>query len=189
MTLAFLFVETANKHLPKRLVRKIKGKYGISPEKELKGSGLTINQLEFFSGEVVKLERKNPELTICSMTVLKKNVKEHIRADSNKLYNYMINLAILDLIDDNQTVLFSPDPRAIKVSSGDSMVDYLQTQLWFEKNKGTRIVEVPHESHNNLNLQFIDVVSNIIWKHHELGISSPYKVILPVIQAKQLFFR
>lgn len=31
-----------------------------------------------------------------SITVRKENVKEHIRADENKLYNYMINLSLVN---------------------------------------------------------------------------------------------
>jgi len=189
LTLAFLIVSDKDRNLTKRLVRKFLKYYGMNVKREIKGAELSHNQRVHFANEVVKLLSSGANIKIRAITVMKENVRDHIRSDPNKLYNYMINLCILDLIENDQIVYFTPDPRSIKVSSGDSMVDYLQTQLWFEKSSDTVLIEKPHESHSNLNLQFIDVITNMVWSHYEDKKSDPFKIIAPHVPCKNLFFR
>jgi plasmid maintenance system killer protein len=188
LTLAFLVVDETTHNYPRRLVRKFRKHYGMKSSREIKGGSLTQNQLVHFAQETVKLQALARNIHIQAITVMKENVQDHIRSDPNKLYNYMINLCILDLITDETIVHFTPDPRSIKVSSGDSMIDYLQTQLWFEKKVDTKLIETPHESHTNLNLQFIDVISHMVWSHHEDKQSAAYKVVAPKVLCKNLYF-
>jgi hypothetical protein len=188
LTLAFLVVEEATHHFPRRLIRKFRRHYKMKSSREVKGSDLSPNQLVHFAYETLKLLNSKDEIRVRAITVMKENVQQHIRSDPNKLYNYMINLCILDLIGDEDAVYFTPDPRSIKVSSGDSMVDYLQTQLWFEKKVKTKLIETPFESHTNLNLQFVDVITHIIWTHHENGDSAAYDIIAPKVPCKNLYF-
>lgn len=100
----------------------------------------------------------------------------------------MMRLCLLDDIQKESEVRLIPDPRTIKVKSGNSMVDYLQSVLWFDMNSKTRLIHNPMESHHNLNLQFIDVVSHIVWGNHELGRSKPWKVLEPHAKCKRLYF-
>ena len=83
---------------------------------------------------MVKLLKKHPEIKIFAITVYKKRVATHIRADANKLYNYMVGLALLQRIKKIPHVTFVPDARSIKVRSGNSLVDYLHTEIWFKLN-------------------------------------------------------
>ena len=188
LTLAFLIVDELTHHFPRRIIRKLRRKYRMKSGREIKGSSLSRNQLIHFAKKANKLLASKKGIRIRAITVNKENVQGHIRSDPNKLYNYMINLCILDLIGDQETVYFTPDPRSIKVASGDSMVDYLQTQLWFEKEVRTRLIETPHESHTNLNLQFIDVIAHIVWAHHENKHSRPYNILARRVQCKRLYF-
>lgn len=189
LTLAFLLVDENNRKYPKRFIRKFRNYYGMKTSREIKGSQLTQNQLIFFAESAQELLLKHPEIKLRAITVMKANVLGHIRSDPNKLYNYMINLCLLDEITSEPVVYLTPDPRSIKVSSGDSMVDYLQTQLWFEKKVTTTLVVRPHESHASLNLQFVDVISNIVWSRYEKKDSDPYSIIGPSIPCKNLYFR
>lgn len=188
LTLAFLIVPNSSRQYPKRMIKKFRKYYGMKSKREIKGSELTGNQMSHFAQEALKLLDLRSEIQVRAITVKKMNVQSHIRSDPNKLYNYMINLCILDLIGDEEIVYFTPDPRSIKVSSGDSMVDYLQTQLWFEKHVRTRLIEMPSESHTTLNLQFIDVIAHIPWIHHEDGDSDAYNIITPKVPCKHLYF-
>ena len=136
----------------------------------------------------ITLLKYNSEIKISVITVKKENVQSHIKADANKLYNYMVNFAALDIIKTYPTVTFIPDPRTIKVASGNSLVDYLQTKLWCELNVSTTLIYKPMESKLNLNLQFVDFVSNIIWRKYEYNESHFYRTIKPYILEKHLYF-
>lgn len=188
LTLAFLLVDKSTHNYPRRMVRKFRQHYRMKSSREVKGSALTQKQLIHFAQDTVKLLTSIEGISVRAITVMKENVREHIRSDPNKLYNYMINLCILDLIGDEEIVYFTPDPRSIKVTSGDSMIDYLQTQLWFEKKVEAKLIETPHESHSNLNLQFIDVIAHLVWAHHEDKQSAAYNIIAPKVPCKNLFF-
>jgi hypothetical protein len=188
LSLAFLIVDQATHKYPRRIIRSIRSKYGIPHTKEVKGSELSPGQLIFFAQKASKLASDHKDIRYTSITVRKSNVQAHIRADPNKLYNYMINLCLLDLIKGQAEVLFTPDPRSFKVASGDSMINYLQTQLWFEKEVPTRLRSRPSESHTNLNLQFVDVLAHIIWSYHEDAEREAYEVIAPSIVSKHLYF-
>jgi hypothetical protein len=188
-TLALLVVDASTRKYPKRLVKKLRVKYGMKTSREIKGAKLTPNQLVFFCEQVEKLRADHPSIAIETITVMKENVQEHIRADPNKLYNYMINLCLPDLIQGESEVLFTPDPRSIKVASGNSMVDYLQTQLWFERGVETTLVQQASESHHNLSLQFIDVIAHAVWSYHENAKSDPYDILRRCIRTRPLFFR
>lgn len=188
-TLALLVVDSGTGKYPKRLVRKLRKKYGMKTSREIKGSELTPNQLVYFCEEVEKLRARHPSVKIEIITVMKRNVQPHIRSDSNKLYNYMINLCLPDLVQGESEVQFCPDPRTIKVASGNSMIDYLQTQLWFERGVETKLVQRTFESHQNLNLQFIDVIAHVVWSYHENSKAGPYRVLSRCIRTRQLFYR
>jgi len=116
-------------------------------------------------------------------------VQEHIRADANKLYNYIAGLVMPEYIRHSDQVQFIPDERSIKVKSGNSLVDYLQTKLWFELDLRTTIINSPGKSHEQYNLQFVDWIAHCIWIKFEDRITGAHDLILPHIRHRQLFFR
>lgn len=130
----------------------------------------------------------NPDIRIGSITVNKSKVQQHIREDANKLYNYMIKLAILDSIKNEPTVNLIRDNKSIKVKSGNSLIDYLQTTLWFELNSKTKIIDIPSDSKKVQNLIFIDWMNNLIWGNYEDDNSEAYQILRSVIDSKKLFF-
>lgn len=100
----------------------------------------------------------------------------------------MIKLAIIDKILDQDSVTLIPDPRTIKVADGNSLFNYLQINLWFEHNVSTRIKWESCSSENSLNLQFIDMISHVVWRHYEKNLSRNFRVLIPLIENKELFF-
>lgn len=188
LALAFLVADQSECKYPKRLAKKLCQARGIRHGQELKGCDLSRGDLVRFADMAARMISSHPRIGLRTITVKKENVQSHIRADPNKLYNYMLNLALPDLIKSHPRVVLSPDPRSIKVASGNSMVDYLQTQLWFEHDSPTVLVYQPLESHQSLAIQFVDVVAHIAWSFHEDGQAEAYEILPPHMTSKHLFF-
>ena len=112
----------------------------------------------------------------------------HIREDSNKLYNYMIRLFLLDFMATHDFVAMVPDPRTIKVKSGNSLHDYLQTELWFTKNVKTILSTIPQQSQHCLGIQFVDMLSGLVQSHYEDEEHPNFHALSPQIKALQLYF-
>ena len=143
LTIAFLLVPKELSHLPKRVVKKLYKRKKHPTSKELKGPDLTSEDRIFLANKIADLLNNHPRIESFAITVYKKNVEDHIRRDANKLYNYMISLVLLDRIKELPEITFIPDERAIKVQSGNSLVDYLQTELMFKLNSKTIIDNKP----------------------------------------------
>lgn len=188
LTIAKLIIPKTKKQYPKRIVRKLYNKKNWNPTNELKATHLNNNDREYISKKAINLLNTHIDMKLCAITVNKKNVQNHIRKDSNKLYNYMIRLSLLDYIKDYSHVTFIPDNRTIKVKSQNSLHEYLQTYLWFEMNSNTILNNCPEESSRALNLQFIDYIANIIWRKYEFKDDKAFNLLRYNIYFKELFF-
>ncbi len=188
LTIAALVTPSSKKDLSKRIVRKMYKRHGWDTAEEKKAADMNVTEKLDFCSRAVQLMAGNNELSIYAITVKKENVLDHIRRDSNKLYNYMLRLALLDEMARHPVVTIIPDERSIKVKSGNSLVDYLQTSLWFEKNAPTRLHCTPGLSHKVLNLQFIDTIAHCIWRRYEFGDVAFYRTLRPHLREKRLFF-
>jgi hypothetical protein len=189
LTIGVLIVESSAKEQPKRLIRNLYKKFKWPTAIEKKWSGMQLHEKEYFSNEALKLQNKFGEkIRYLSITVKKENVQAHIRNDANKLYNYMICCLVLNEISKHETVVLVPDPRSIKVASGNSLHDYLQIKLWFEKQVRTRLTTTPCDSSSSLNVQFSDMLSGLVQGHFEDGNSQPWMILRSKISYKTLFF-
>ncbi len=150
---------------------------------------MTLEERVFFAKKAHDLQVNYPDdIRYLSITVKKQNVQPHIRKDANKLYNYMIGLSLLNEMSKHENVTFVPDPRSIKIESGNSLHDYLQTQLWFEMRAETSLTTTPLDSASSLNVQFSDMLSGIVQGHFEDGNSKPWTELRNNISYKTLFF-
>jgi hypothetical protein len=188
LTIAALVVPSELREHPKRVVRKLYGRHKWATEKERKWSDMDGSERKSFADQAAKLKTRLPRDAYCSITVRKENVEKHIRADENKLYNYMIRLLLVERMRRFDEVTFVPDERAIKVKSGNSLHDYLQMVLWFELEVKTRLSTMASDSSKTLNLQFVDMLSGVVQSHYEDKNSHPWTVLGPHIQSKRLFF-
>ncbi|OOV88539.1 DUF3800 domain-containing protein [Oceanospirillum linum] len=189
ITIASLVVSPSKRHLPKRLVKKLYKKFNWPSDSEKKWSDMSVEERIFFAKKAAVLREEHPQdIRYISITVRKENVQPYIRRDANKLYNYMISLSLLDEMARHEDVLFVPDPRSVKVESGNSLHDYLQTQLWFEQQTSTILTTKPEDSASNLNVQFSDMLSGIVQGHFEDGNSQPWAELHHYISYKTLFF-
>ena len=188
LTITCLITPKEKRDLPKRIIRKMYKKFKWNTKEEKKWSQMSLDERVYFSERSKTLREKHPDIRYFSMTVKKENVQAHIREDGNKLYNYMINLLLLEEMSHFEQVEFFPDPRSVKVESGNSMHDYLQTQLWFEKGVSTMLATIPAESSSNLNVQFSDMLSGVVQGHFEDGNSDPWHVLASAINVRRLYF-
>lgn len=188
LTIAFAVCPSEKKHLLRRIVIDVYKKTKTDPKQELKGSALSVQTKCYIAEKVRKLVSMNPDITIGSITVNKSKVRQHIRGDSNKLYNYMIRLAVVPAINGHPIVNLIRDNKTIKVKSGNSLIDYLQTVLWFDCDSQTKIIDIPSDSKQVKNLIFIDWINNLIWGRYEDCNTQPYDIIKNVITSKKLFF-
>jgi hypothetical protein len=100
----------------------------------------------------------------------------------------MIGLLLIDRMACYQHIRFIPDYREIKVASGNSLHDYLQTKLWFEKNVASKIINQPSDSASNKGVQFADMLSGLVQRHFEDNEDTQFSLVKPFLKKKQLFF-
>lgn len=141
-----------------------------------------------FASLAKKLIENHRDIIYSAITVKKENVRQNIRQDQNKLYNYMIRLLLARKMAKFERVIFIPDERSVKVASGNSLHDYLQTTLWFDLNAKTVLQTTPSESSSTLNIQFADMLAGLVQSYHEDKANGPYRILGPYIQSKTLFF-
>lgn len=188
LTIAFAVCPSEKKHLLQRIVADVYRRAKFNPKLELKGSSLSVSNKCYFAEKVRKLVSMNPDIVLGAITVNKSKVQQHIRQDANKLYNYMIRLAVLPIIKDQPFVNLIRDNKTIKVKSGNSLIDYLQTVLWFELHSKTKVVDLPSDSKCVKNLIFIDWINNLVWGRYEDNNTQAYDILKNVIFSKKLFF-
>lgn len=175
------------KHLS-RLIRDIYIARGWNPKKEKKWSRMgPVSKMDFAS-RAATLSDGRSGITFHAISVYKPNVEKHIRTDGNKLYNYMIGLLFLRHLQRFDHVTFIPDERSVKVTSGDSLHDYLQTKLWFDKGSATILETLPGDSAKHTALQFVDMLAGCVQDRFEKSHSSPFDRIRDQLDVKRLFF-
>ncbi len=188
LTIAALLLPGTKEHHAERTIRQLYKTFQWRADREQKWVNMPLVARVTFAKSVVNLREKHPEIRIFAIVVKKENVKDHIRKDANKLYNYMLKLLLVDEMTKHQDVILLPDPRSIKVESGNSLHDYLQMELWFECNAVTRLETTPLDSKHCLNIQFADMLAGVIQSHFELGNSAPWEILKEHIFLKKLYF-
>jgi hypothetical protein len=188
LTIAFVICPSEKKYLPKRIVSKLYRRIKANTSIEIKGSSLDIAEKEFVARETVKMLQAHPDIKIIYITVQKENVASHIQQDSNLIYNYMMKLALLKEIDVYPVVNLIRDNKTVKIKSGNSLINYLQTELYFSHDSSSKIIDIPSDSKAVTNLVFIDWLNNIIWANYEDKNSSPYNILKDYIHSNHLFF-
>ena len=188
LTISSIIAPENKSHLPGRVIRKLYKKFALDPKKEQKWGLMNERQKDAFSKKCVEFVQKHNDISYHSITVYKPKVQSHIREDANKLYNYMIGLMLIEELEKFEIVNFIPDPRSIKVQSGNSLSDYIQTKLWFEKNVSTTFINSPKDSATCKGVQFADMLSGIIQQHFEDQCSPRFDMIKKYATIKRLYF-
>lgn len=189
LTIAGILIAHDKRHFLKRLMKDLYKKTKTPHHQEVKWANLTPEHRIWIAEQLLKLKQKlGNEIEFSCITVYKDKVNNHIRQDANKLYNYMIKLAFIERFSTYEKVMLNIDQRSIKVASGNSLHDYLQTELWFNHNPNTILETTQCDSKHHLGVQLADIVSGIVQNHFEDGKNEPFNVIKDNIIIKKLFF-
>ncbi|HTW62869.1 MAG TPA: DUF3800 domain-containing protein [Terracidiphilus sp.] len=188
LTISAICTPETKSHLPGRAVRRIYRNFRWTPSVEHKWNSLDANQRSFCAAELRKLCDANPDIVLHAIVVKKQNVLAHIQSDSNKLYNYMVRLALVERMAKHDVVTMIPDPRSIKVRSGNSLHDYLQTVLWFEEKASTNLLTCPQDSAMCKGIQMADFLAGTAQAYFEDNASRDFAAIQAKLILNRLFF-
>lgn len=189
LTIAAILIQHDQRKDLKRLMRKLYEKTKTPTHDEVKWAHLDMKQRLWIAQRLLDLKSKHgADIQYYSISVRKEKVKPHIRNDANKLYNYMIKLMLSEEMAIYDQVFFNVDQRSIKVESGNSLHDYLQTVLWMEQSASTILKTRQCNSKDDLGVQLSDILSGIIQSHFEDGKSDPYHVLSNIGKFKKLYF-
>lgn len=189
LTISAILIDHNQRHLLKRIVRKLGKKMGVPPGTEIKWANMHEDHRLWIAQTLAAFKRKHGDsVQYFSLSVRKEKVREHIRKDANKLYNYMIKLMLAEHLTRYERVRMNIDQRTIKVESGNSLHDYLQTVLWLEYESATRLDTKQCDSKNDLCVQLADILSGIVQSHFEDGRSAAYRTIRDCLNCRRLFF-
>ena len=167
LTIAALCVPTEKKHIPKRVMKNLYNTFQWPYQEEKKWSVMNRDERSAFAKAAHDMCEQHKDIHLHTLTVKKQNVGVHIQRDANKLYNYMIKLCLLGRMSEYDAVTLVPDQRSIKVKSGNSLHDYLQTELWLSKKVATLLSTHPLESKNCLAIQFADMLAGLVQARFE----------------------
>lgn len=188
ITISAMIIPDHKTHLPGRIVRDLYTRWKWSTAKEKKWSDMSTRARIDFSNHLVKLHAQHPDISFHSIVVDKQRVKVALRADPNLLYNYMIKLFLVGEMRKHDQVTLIPDPRTIKIKSGNSLHDYLQTNLWYTENVETKLLTQPEDSGKSLGLQFTDMLAGATQHHFEDSNSASWNVISSHVALTKLYF-
>jgi hypothetical protein len=188
LTIAVLQVPASKVHLPIRLIKKLYTRFDWNPKQEKKWAEMTDHERLYFAQQALLLSIKNPDIRYWAMVVKKENVQAHIRTDANKIYNYMIKLLLCEEMSRHPSIRFVPDPRSIKIESGNSLHDYLQAELWFERNVSTVLTTEAKDSRQDKNVQFADMLAGAVQHYFQDNKYEVYRAFQRKITVKKLYF-
>ena len=188
LTISAVCAPSDKKHLPGRIVKDLYQQFKWPTTAERKWVDMPPPARIKFASAAQAMCERHPDIRLHGIVVRKENVMDHIRRDANKLYNYMIGLSLLDRMAGYDEVILVPDPRSIKVQSGNSLPDYLQTQLWFEKKTKTRIIYQPTDSRHCLGIQFADMLAGVIQSKFEKSQASALDIVQSQLTLNRLYF-
>lgn len=188
LTIAALCVPEGKRHLAKRVVKSLYERFGWNPQDEHKWNSMSDPERAECAKAIRKVCDANQDIILHAIVVKKQNVLAHIRQDSNKLYNYMIRLAFLSQMAKYDVVTMVPDPRSLKVKSGNSLHDYLQTELWFTEKASTNLITQPADSAKSKGVQFADILCGIVQASYEDNANRDFQMIRPKLVLNRLYF-
>lgn len=188
LVVASVALPSKDDHRPERVMKDLYKASHWDPRKEKKWTDAPAKARLHFAQKAVQLATVHTHISYHAIVVNKTKVQKHLRDDGNKLYNYMVRLLLIHEMAKHGSVHFIPDPRSIKVESGNSMHDYLSIWLGYELAVPTLLRTQPIESKYCKNLQFADMLAGAVHSHFEFGRSDCFNRLAPQLRLKQLFF-
>lgn len=189
LTIAAILIAHEKRHHLKRLMKDLYHKTKTPSSQEVKWANLSQADRLWIAEKLANLKTKlGSDIRFMCISVKKSQVKAHIRKDPNKLYNYMIKVLLINELARYPHVIFNIDQRSMKVESGNSLHDYLQTEIWLNLGAETTLETKSCDSKHHLGVQLADILSGIVQSHFEDGKSEPHKLLAQHNHIHTLFF-
>lgn len=169
LVIAALCVSAQSDKHPDRLLRHIYKHRHWNPKAEKKWVDMSREARSDFARQACKLLERFDDISCRAIVADKTALPPHVRDDANIVYNFMTRQLLLDVMAQHPHANLIPDARSVKLGSGNSLHDYLQTELWFGARVATRLKTTPTDSQHCRNLQFIDMIAGVIQSHYEFG--------------------
>jgi hypothetical protein len=185
-TIAFAIVEDP---IPfRRCIKKVKIKYDIPRDVELKGSTTSEVVKKDLLSRFLKLN-----MEVHAITVKKENVEPKLRKDTNILYNYMVGLSLVERILQEPLgtrVVINVDRRIISITSGFNFNQYLSYKIWYDRERRDIDLEIHHlDSHEAYVIQGIDVICNSVFRKYNSNNYALFNIIRGKVKSdRKLFF-
>jgi len=185
-TIAFVVMENP---VPfRRCVKRVKVKYHIPRDVELKGSTTRSLIKKDLLSRFVELD-----IEVHAITVKKTNVEPKLRKDTNILYNYMVGLSLVERILEEPKdvkVVINVDRRIIAITSGFKFNEYLRYKIWYEKERRDIDLNINHlDSHEAYAIQGIDVICNSIFRKYNSNNYNLFNIMRDKVKSdRRLFF-
>lgn len=186
LTIAAMLIPLNKDHIPQRVVRNLYNAGRWDTKREKKWVDMAPPFRQTFARSASKLALKHADIEYRAIVVCKDKVSLTLRADSNKLYNYMLKVLLLDKLARHERVTLIPDPRTVKVSNGKMLDHYLEMML-YEKAAPTQLEVTPMDSRHCLNLQFVDMLAGVIQTHFEMRQSNYWQELQHQVFLERLF--
>jgi hypothetical protein len=187
LTIAAMILPEALDHLPARKLKLLYKHFKWNTKCEKKWVDMPTAARITFAQNAAILCQASASILYKSIVVNKQGVNENLRRDSNKLYNYMLKLLLLDEMKKHPRITLIPDPRSIKVESGNCLQHYLEMQL-YEAQVPTKLELLHQDSKSCLNLQFVDMLAGTVGTHFECNKSKYLQLLSTNIEIRKLFF-
>jgi hypothetical protein len=176
-----------------RIINRFKNSYNISKNIEIKGCLLKRNQrIELLN----KIIYKGVLIRYIVLDIKKTTFLLEKADDKNACYNYLIGLIIKDVIKDYpniEEIDLYLDNRSVKIGNRLSLKPYLYNKLVLEQLEFTIFCKriqfnVKYlESESCYLIQWVDIISNSIYKLYSRKINEYYHIIKPFIVFESRF--
>lgn len=158
------FLAVTDEEAFRRKIRKIKRRAGLSGQVELKAyhsdDGLRAKVLRAIAASDVEVH---------TVSVYKPRVYDHLRTDTNVLYNYTAKWLLIPFLEERRFdyVRIVVDLRITRQSRGMRFDDYVKAELWGDRGVSTRLEFQHQDSAHSLGLQAVDFVTHALFRARE----------------------
>lgn len=148
----------------RRRIRKVKRRAGLSGEMELKA----FHSDDALRRRVLKAVAASGA-EIHTVSIYKARVFDHLRTDTNVLYNYAAKWLLVPFLEERRFdhVRIVVDLRITRQSRGMRFDDYIKAELWGERGVPTRLDFQHLDSAHSLGLQAVDFVTHALFRGRE----------------------
>jgi hypothetical protein len=169
-----------------REIRKVKKRTGLSGQVELKAYH-SDDPMRFKVLEVIA----DCEVEIHTISVYKPRVYDHLRTNTNVLYNYTAKWLLVPFLEERQFehIRIVVDLRITRQSRGMRFDDYIRAELWGERGIQTALEFHHLDSAHSYGLQAVDFVTHALFRGRERNDWRYWNVVRGKAgRTKRLFF-